>query len=108
MAKDAHFPSDGPIAVQIDPDLKPLIPGFLENRHQDAVSILQALERKDFKTIQLLGHSMKGCGGGYGFMPISYIGADLEKAAKDFSIPRIESSTKELRDYLARIQIIYD
>jgi hypothetical protein len=43
---------------------------------------LQALEKQDFETIRILGHTMKGTGGGYGFDTISEMGRALEEAAK--------------------------
>ena len=48
-----------------DNDLADLIPGFLENRHKD-VAIQEAIEQGNYETIRVLGHTMKGAGGGYG------------------------------------------
>ncbi|TDJ68612.1 MAG: Hpt domain-containing protein, partial [Proteobacteria bacterium] len=55
------------IIVNIDPDLEDLIPGFLNNRAHDVRAINDLLDAEDFGAIRLLGHSMKGAGGGYGF-----------------------------------------
>ncbi len=71
IAEDAGEVSNDEIVVKIDPDLKDLIPGYLQNRRNDIVNIKAALETKDFEFIQRQGHSMKGPGAGYGFAPVS-------------------------------------
>ena len=67
------------IEVRIDPDLKDLIPGFLDNRAVDVAKMRDLLQRQDFAQIHLIGHSMKGAGGGYGFDRITEIGAAIGK-----------------------------
>lgn len=93
--------------VIIDEELEDLIPGYLENRRQDITLILSALERNDFETIRAIGHKMKGSGGGYGFDRITEIGRDLEAAAKRAINRDIQERIHELRDYLDRVQIVF-
>ncbi len=94
--------------AHVDPDLRELIPGYLENRHKDIEAIGAALKASDYKNIRALGHSMKGSGGGYGFMPISLIGGSIEKAAKEKSADRIQTQLDELLHYLEHVSIVYD
>lgn len=96
------------VEVHIDEELKELIPGYLKNRHKDIESITEALKNDDFSTIQTLGHSMKGSGGGYGFDLISEIGKKLEQAAKDKSRETITACLTELKDYLDHLEIVYE
>ena len=49
MAEDAGYVSKDKIVVKIDPDLKDLIPRYLQNRRNDIVNIKAALETKDFE-----------------------------------------------------------
>ena len=70
------------IIAHVDPDLRELIPGYLQNRRNDIKAISTALKDADLIKIRTLGHSMKGSGGGYGFMPISVIGLLLKKRQK--------------------------
>jgi HPt (histidine-containing phosphotransfer) domain-containing protein len=95
------------IIVYVDSDLEELIPGFLENRHNDIASILNALKEQDYETIRLLGHSMKGSGVGYGFDVISDIGRSLEQAAKDRDMDDIKHQLGLLSKYLESIDIVY-
>ncbi|MCX8110269.1 MAG: Hpt domain-containing protein [Syntrophorhabdaceae bacterium] len=95
------------IIVHIDPDLEDLIPGYLENRHNDIRKIKDALKEGDYDTIRILGHSMKGSGGGYGFDAITDIGKSIEQAAKNKDKEAIKMLVEELNDYLNRVKIIY-
>lgn len=99
--------SNEPITVQIDRDLEDIIPSFLANRQKDLRTIRTALREKDFETIGVLGHRMKGDGGGYGFNAISEIGGVMELAAGRRDQPAIERSTAQLEDFLARVSIVY-
>ncbi len=92
------------IIVKIDPDLEDLIPGFLNNRANDVESIRTLLESEDLDQIQILGHSMKGAGGGYGFDRITEIGGIIETAAVAGDVPVIREANEQLADYLARVE----
>ncbi len=96
------------IIVHVDADLEDLIPGFLENRRQDVKSIIDALEKTDYETIRVLGHSMKGAGGGYGFDTITDIGRHLEGAAKEGNSAEIRKWVNELSVYLERIEVVFE
>jgi HPt (histidine-containing phosphotransfer) domain-containing protein len=96
------------IIAHVDPDLRDLIPGYLENRLRDLTTIKNALKAADFAKIRVLGHSMRGSGGGYGFMPISNIGEAIEKAAKNKDRDPIKNHLTELSDFLERVTLVYD
>lgn len=96
------------IRVSIDPDLEDLIPGFLNNRRNDVEQIRSALRAGDYAKIRLLGHSMKGAGGGYGFDPITDYGGDLEQAALRQDDAAIDAAVAALADYLARVEPVFD
>jgi HPt (histidine-containing phosphotransfer) domain-containing protein len=95
------------ITVQVDPDLKDLIPGYLANRKKDIAAIHAALDKKDLDTIHILGHSMKGSGGGYGFETITDIGMMMEKAAKEGRNEDILAQINRLEDYMRRLEVVY-
>ena len=95
------------IIVHVDTDLKELIPGFLKSRHKDVKSLLAAVERSDYDTIEALGHTMKGDGGGYGFHAITDIGGSLEEAAANKNLQEIRKWVKQLSLYLESVEIVY-
>lgn len=95
------------VTVYIDPDLAEIVPEFLENRRRDVQALQTALHHNDLKTIHVLGHRMKGDGGGYGFDTISTIGEALELAATQQDRPSIERHMSELDDFLTRVDVVY-
>jgi HPt (histidine-containing phosphotransfer) domain-containing protein len=95
------------IMVQLDPDIRDLIPGFLENRRKDVQTLRGALAKDDFKAIVVLGHTMKGDGGGYGFDTITDIGALIETAAKQQSREQVRQAVERLADFLERVEVVY-
>jgi HPt (histidine-containing phosphotransfer) domain-containing protein len=95
------------ITVSIDRDLEDIVPIFLANRRKDVRTLRESVQRKDFETIRMLGHRMKGDGGGYGFHTVSEIGGALEFAAGRHDSPAIERLTHQLEDFLARVSVVY-
>lgn len=100
--------ADDKILVTVDADLEDIVPGYLENRQKDIVDMTSAVDGGDFETIRVLGHRMKGSGGGYGFDQITDIGFALENASKEENGDEIRSRIDELRDYLARVEVTYE
>ncbi len=100
--------SDDKIVVIVDEDLEELIPGFLQNRDNDVQKLRDALAGEDVGTLQSIGHSLKGVGGGYGFDVLSEIGAKIEIAAKESNVGGIEELINEMADYLERIEVVYE
>jgi HPt (histidine-containing phosphotransfer) domain-containing protein len=95
------------ITLYIDQELEEIIPGFLENRRGDVKTIEAALQENNLSEIQMIGHRLKGDGGGYGFDTISAIGAALEQAATREDRPAIRRLATELIDFLARVFVVY-
>jgi len=83
--------------------LKARIPAFLLNRRHDVVSMLKALARGDFETVERLGHGMKGAGVSFGFQPISDIGTGLEVEAGVRNTNAARRWVDELTAFLDRI-----
>jgi HPt (histidine-containing phosphotransfer) domain-containing protein len=99
--------ADSIITVCIDQGLEEIIPGFLENRRRDVQILEAALQESNLVEIQIIGHRMKGDGGGYGFDAISILGAALEQAAAREDRSAIRRHIDELIDFLARVTVVY-
>jgi HPt (histidine-containing phosphotransfer) domain-containing protein len=100
--------SPGPLRISIDPDIRDLIPGFLQNRNHDVQALQEAVAIGNFDRIRTLGHRMRGDGGGYGFHLISEIGHALENAAREKNSHEIIARVQELSTYLGRIEVVYE
>jgi CheY-like chemotaxis protein len=96
------------ILVHANPKFADLIPGFLQNRKQDVIVLLGALDRGDFEIVERLGHGMKGAGGSFGFENITDIGAGLEVAAQSADTESARMWVGELTRYLDRVEIVSD
>jgi len=96
------------INIHIDPDIRELIPRFLDGRRKEITDIPDLIKLKDFAAIQTIGHKLKGNGAGYGFEKLSDIGKNIEIAAREQNKVQIEQCLIEMTDYLERIDIIYD
>ncbi len=95
------------LTVEISRDLEGIVPIFLGNRKKDVLTLRDALVKRDFRTVQTLGHRMKGDGGGFGFDRITEIGATMERAAKLEDRITIEQHIVQLEDFLKRVTIVY-
>jgi CheY-like chemotaxis protein len=95
------------VLVRVDSSLAELIPRFLVNRRSDVETIGTALDQGDYERIRVLGHDMKGSGGGYGFDEITDIGASLERAAEGREHAEIRAKAAELAWYLDSVDVDY-
>ena len=95
------------LTVEICRDLEGIVPIFLGNREKDVLTLRYALIKYDFRTVQTLGHRMKGDGGGFGFDRITEIGAAMERAAKLEDRLTIEQHIVQLEDFLKRVIVVY-
>lgn len=96
------------IRVKIDQELADLIPIFMNNREHDVVAITTALQQGDYETVRVIGHTLKGIGGGYGFITITDLGAAIEQAAKAQDAKRTSELLEALKDYLENVEIVYE
>lgn len=99
--------ADNIITVCVDQGLEEIVPGFLENRRRDVPILEAALRNSNLAQIEIIGHRMRGDGGGYGFDAISMIGAALEQAAAREDRSAIRRQVDELIDFLARVTVVY-
>jgi len=107
MTPQSGAPQNDRIVVHVDAELREIVPGYLSNRQADLQALREALARGDYEAIRIVGHSMKGSGGGYGFDALSEIGSALEQAAKAGDPEAIRRSVGELSTYLARVEVVY-
>ncbi len=96
------------IIITIDSELAELIPGYLANRRDDIRKMILAIDSGDFDTIRVIGHQLKGSGGGYGFDFITEVGMVIEKDAMEKNYEEIKRHITALSDYLDRLETVYE
>ena len=106
MIQPSFHPGSDRLVVNVDPDIEEIVPIFLQDSRDDVESIMKALQQGDFETIRILGHSMKGAGGGYGFDDITDIGQYLEQAAKEKNSGMVTKQVEYLAAYLERVVVV--
>ncbi len=95
------------IRVEVDADLRGIVPGFLETRRRDVPHLRALLAAHDLREIQLIGHRLAGAGGGYGFMFITDVGRILESAGEVGDETAIAVALDQLEAYLEQVDVTY-
>lgn len=98
---------DDEIVVEIDSELLPLIPNFLESRRSECALLERLLEAGNHDEISKLGHRLIGAGGSYGFDAISDIGIALEHAAVRRDREAMVLACEMLKRYLERVVVVH-
>jgi PAS domain S-box-containing protein len=91
------------MVLPASPKIAARIPVFLQNRRNDVITMLAALARDDLKTVERLGHNMRGTGTSYGFKAITDIGAAIEHEAGSADVDASRHWVGELSTYLKRV-----
>jgi len=94
-------------SAQILSQLRNIVPEFMERRRQDIETLRRALAGGDYPKISMVGHNLKGSGGGYGFQPISELGLQLEKSAAQNDDAEITRTIEALATYLQEVDVEY-
>lgn len=95
------------VTVNIDEDLRDLIPGFFERKHGDCNAILKALPIRDYDSIRKIAHRIKGEGGSYGFDTMTEIGRSIEQAIGARDDHAVGALVTELIAYLDRVDVVF-
>ena len=67
-------------AVRAAARLAERTPAYLASCRGDVDKLNAALDREDYAPVSLIGHNLRGSGGGFGFTAITDIGAEIEQA----------------------------
>jgi HPt (histidine-containing phosphotransfer) domain-containing protein len=93
--------------INVDSDLSDLVPGFLARKREDLHRILDAIPKGDYAVVTHLAHRIKGEGGSYGFDRMTALGRTMEEAARRQDSTTVERLSRELLNWLDRIEIVY-
>ncbi|OGS46276.1 MAG: hypothetical protein A2539_02800 [Elusimicrobia bacterium RIFOXYD2_FULL_34_15] len=91
--------------IYISPEIKEIIPVYIERRKKDLMVMHEALSKNDLEIIKKLGHKIKGTGSLYNLDKISAIGKELEIAAKNNKPEHIKKIIEEFSDFLNNLEI---
>jgi PAS domain S-box-containing protein len=91
-------------AARIARKLAERTPAYLENCRNNVIAMNEALDRADFEAVTILGHNLRGSGGGFGFQGITDIGGSLELAAGGADVDASRKWVGELSRYLDNVK----
>lgn len=93
--------------AHVDESLRELVPRYLERRAADVAALREAAHGGAFPDAHVIGHRMKGSGGGYGFDEITRIGERVETAATMLDAAGILSAADDLARYVSEVEIVF-
>jgi hypothetical protein len=93
------------IRLQVEPQLRELVPGFLEHRRRDLERLRQALHDGDLAAIHDVGQNIRCFSRVYGLEALTALGEEIRCAAEECSTLRIVHLQGQLADYLARVEL---
>ena len=100
---------DDTILLEPPADLpRTLVAAYLARVRGAVPGLQEAIAQRDFATLRIFGHRLKGTGGAYGAPRLTEIGGKIERAAKDGDTTELHLVTGELRTYMNRIQLAAD
>ena len=103
VVRSSSLPTDGAVsdrASRAAQKLAERTPAYLEDCRHNVVVMHEALDQADFEAVTILGHNLRGSGGGFGFQAITDIGAGLEYAAGGADMDGSRKWIGELSRYL--------
>jgi hypothetical protein len=93
------------IRLRVEPAIRDLVPGFIENRRRDLERMRQALHSGDLAAIRDVGQNIRCFSRVYGFDELTVLGEEIRRAADECSTLRIVHLQGQLADYLSRVEI---
>ncbi|MBF0344836.1 MAG: Hpt domain-containing protein [Nitrospirae bacterium] len=96
------------IVVKVDEELKDIVPDYLSKMRVDIKLIKSGLSENDMEKIRVVGHQLKGSGGGYGFDYITEVGMAIEKAAKASDAQEILKQVQLFTNFLDQVEVVYE
>ncbi len=107
VAESAVEEATDSLLVRVEQGMEDVVPAYLEKRRKDIQTYRRALADQDFEALRMLGHKMKGTGGGYGFPVLTEIGDAIEQAALRKDAGSISASVDRLAWYTDKVRLNY-
>lgn len=89
---------------EVQDELKHLYPGYLARRKEELKLFKDALAEKDFESLEILAHKVKGSAGSYGLDEIEPLAYDLEKSAQSQNLEKVTDALSNYEVALMKLQ----
>ncbi|MBF0316676.1 MAG: Hpt domain-containing protein [Nitrospirae bacterium] len=94
--------------VKVDEELSGIVPQYLSKRRDEIDDMKKALSESDMEGLRVIGHKLKGSGGGYGFDYLTEVGKAIEVAAKASDAQEIVRQVQLLEEFLDQVEVVYE
>lgn len=91
--------------IRVDAELAEIIPAYLQHRREELARLPALLQAGSFDEVRVIGHKLRGSGGGYGLDPLTEIGERMENAAKAKDKTALAAQAAELAEFIESVQI---
>lgn len=91
--------------IRVDAELAEILPAYLQHRHEELARLPALLDEGDFEALRIIGHKMRGSGGGYGLDLLTELGERMENSAKAKDKTALAAQAGELREFLESVEI---
>ncbi|MBI5742943.1 MAG: Hpt domain-containing protein [Elusimicrobia bacterium] len=93
--------------IEVDEDLKDLVPLYLQSRREELPRISTLLDAGDFNALWGIAHKLHGSGGGFGLDYLSELGESMERAARACDRQEMSALAAKLKEFLDSVEIRY-
>ena len=93
--------------VQVDSELKEILPTFLKNRENDCHQLKELIEAGNLAGVKKIGHKVSGSSGGYGFKELGEIAKNIELAAESGDQEKASKLIESFVNYVQTIEVEY-
>jgi PAS domain S-box-containing protein len=91
--------------VEVDPDLRKLMPEFLRSRRALAAELADAVDRGEAETARAIAHKLAGSFLPYGFHWAARQGKMIEQRARDRALDGLATEVRALREHLDNVEL---
>lgn len=106
MRQVTSTPDTPGLIVRVNALLSEMLPEFLMTCRTDLLTIRSAMVTADYRTVEDLGHRMRGAGDGLGFDFVTEIGGEIENAAMRHDGPVIRGKVKIMQNFLDHVEVV--
>ena len=91
--------------IKVDAELADLFPVYLKSKRDELARIPSLLEAGDFEAVRVIGHKMRGSGGGYGLDFLTELGERMENSGAAGDKAALAAQAAELKAFLDSLEI---
>ncbi len=107
-AEEMADPGSGPHTVRVSSELEDIVGPYLSDMNEEVEVYRKALAQKDYETIRIHGHRMRGSGGAYGFEQLTDLGRRIEAGAVNHDDAALGPLIDEFTSFLGELSVVYE